>query len=168
MPKELVSAVEEEAEGGLLKITPNPESPWGRIVNSVLEKAGRSERFCTINAVEGVVAEGIWSVEEAERIASGVTIEDRNGGRYFRVSPQDFEEVGDMEDDFVTFKVDPAVLEILLSSGIFVRKPYGYGKKFLLVYPPGYKDLGIPVEMTHRPAKNDAQGRESVTLHFLI
>jgi hypothetical protein len=151
-------------------IRPDDESPWGYIINTALRKAGRTERFRKISTEAAVVAEGIWTMENAIRITGGIKVQTgSSGGEYFRASPKDFEQFGSAEDNFETFWVEPEVIKILIDGGVFKRKPDG--SKYMMIYPPGYAEecgvCGVFVEMTHRPREGDVHSRESMTLHFM-
>jgi hypothetical protein len=152
-------------------IRPEDKSPWGYTINEALRKLGRPERFRVISNEAGIIAEGIWTTEEALRISGGITLEvTPGGGEYFHPSPDDFEFTGETENGYETFKVEPELVKLLIDNGVFRRKPYGAEteKKYMLFYPPGdYAKKGVFVEMMHEPS-GDEFGRELITLHFMI
>jgi hypothetical protein len=163
-------SVEIDKTEASFSIRPDDANPWGRLINDALRKAGRTERYRTISTEAGVVAEGIWTMENAMRITGGITVEKgKSEGEYFHASPEDFSYSGNAEDNYETFWVEPEVIKILVASEVFKRKPYE--KKYMLVYPPGYAEdcgvCGVFVEMTHTPAEGDIHGRERMTLHFM-
>jgi hypothetical protein len=152
-----------------LSIRPDDESPWGKTLNEALRKARRPERFRTISTEVGRVAEGIWTMEEAIRIAGGVKVKTSPaGGNFFYPPKEDYQESGDDNERFETFRVEPGLIQVLVESGVFKRKPFVEGKEYMLFYAPDVFDRSeVYVEMTHQPSKNDIHGRESITLHFM-
>lgn len=141
----------------------------GILINRVLEKAGRPERFRTISAEGGMVAEGIWTVDEALKVADGIILDsdDESGGQYFYARGEDYIYAGDTEDNWEFFKVDPEIIKILINSNIFVKNKYGDERRYKLIYPKEFEKCGISVEMSHYSLL-EVPGEEGVTLHFMI
>ena len=151
-------------------IRPDDGSPWGRLINGALRKAGRTERFRKISTESLVIAEGIWTMENAIRITNGIRVQKPGlGGDFFRAPKEDFEHCGNEDDSHESFWVEPEVIKILIDSGVF--KKNSSGERYSLVYPEGYVEecgiCGVFVNMTHQPIEGDTNGRERMTLYFM-
>jgi hypothetical protein len=115
-----------------------------------------------------VVAEGIWTIGEASEIAKRINenTDDETGGQYFRPRPEDYEEVGDMEDTTETFVSNIAAIDAILGNGLFIRNSHINGR-YNINYPPQYAKCGIDVHLSVKNIEGNSK-KNRVTLHFMI
>lgn len=147
-------------------IIPDTNTPWGNLMNALLEKGGRTERFRQIKVEDGIVAEGIWTQEEAREIAKQIYCgsDSKNGG--YRARYEDYEEVGDIEDTTETFTSNREAIEAITGNGLFIRNGQINGR-YNINYPPQYAKCGINVHLSVKNIEGNPK-KTRVTLHFMI
>jgi hypothetical protein len=160
------TTLDKRIEAGFFSIVPDDINAWGCAVNSTLEKAGRDERFIFIIDGDSVVAEGIWTSEEAFRVAQGVTFANQDGKLHFKDG--DYKYTGEFYDYSETFMTNAGIAKILINSGIFKRKQGVFAENVYEINYPETMDKGLTsVEMTSSPTPG-VPGKENITLHFFL
>lgn len=167
MNKDRISTTpDRRIETGFFSVVPDDVSAWGCAINSVLEKSGRDERFVKIMDGDSTAAEGIWTQEEAIRVAQGVTFANRDGKLHFKEG--DYKYTGEPFDYSETFNVDPGIAQLLINNGVFKRMTGVFAKDaYEINYPVGIDKGKTSVGMTYSYLPNFV-GKESMTLHFFL
>jgi hypothetical protein len=172
MNKEKTSPAPEQRIGvGFFGAIVDKKSPWGCVINEVLEKAGMAERFQII-IVKGdldedlKVAEGIWTSKEVKMVADRITF--ANCDENLHVQKTDYETTGESNDYSETFNVKPRIVKLLIDSGFFRRKPNMLAEEvYTIDLPEEIDKSNTSIEMRHHPSP-ECMGRENITLRFFL
>lgn len=158
--EDLREAIEESS----FMLQKDNESPWGQKLNEALEKAGRPEGFIRILIEDQIIAEGVWSPEEAHKIADRISIYPNADKSEDFFVPQNEDYVGIFGDETGTevFMANHGAVEVLLQSGIF-KKSEIHKDRYLLD-SRATPDHNFSVEMSYKASKEPK--RDSVTLWF--
>ena len=109
MATEIKTTPEERIFIGNYEVIVNHKDPWAIVINSALEKAGRSERFRTISEIGhkkmNNEPKGVWDLDEARKIIDGIGLDNDPINYYYGANMSDYEEDGDGKNEYIYFNV---------------------------------------------------------------
>lgn len=137
---------------------------YARTINHVMRKTGRNERWRAIMLEDWVVAEGLWTLEEAIRFASGMTIgPDGN----FHISETEYHEETTEDSGTFSSRTSPDAIKALLEWRILKRKSDSTYDFRLAPYGFKWVDTAtVGMDITASVGEAEADGRIPFSLNF--